>query len=48
MKKRFNLWLEEKEISELKKNAKQQRRSVNGFVLYYALESRRKKEKRKK
>jgi len=43
MKKRFNLWLEESELKLLKRKAKKERQSVNGFVLKKVLNGRKKK-----
>lgn len=47
MKKRFNIWIEEKELQKIKAKAKKERRSVNGFILTRVLNDKTKNKKNK-
>ena len=44
-KRRFNIWLNKSDLEDLKKDAKTEHRSLNGFVLYRILKEKKKNEK---
>ena len=46
MKKRFNLWLDIKDIKKLKQMAKKEGKSVNSYILSKVLNNKRKGGKR--